>query len=127
MHTDTLVFFATLYRTIYLYRTAEAGAALSLLKVIMRDGELVRISNNLPILTPSCPIPYRHHVFCSYFRIKSRNSTTFHSEYLSKYLAWRRVADLLYCGLIQFAPVRCFLSETITLRSHQTDKAHRPI
>lgn len=35
---DTLVFLATFYRTVHLYRTAEAGAALPLLKIIMRDG-----------------------------------------------------------------------------------------
>ncbi|KAI0077614.1 hypothetical protein K474DRAFT_1595789 [Panus rudis PR-1116 ss-1] len=35
---DSLVFFATLYRTIYLYRTSELGPASSLIRLIMRDG-----------------------------------------------------------------------------------------
>ncbi|CAL1709298.1 unnamed protein product [Somion occarium] len=35
---DTLVFIATLYRTINLYRTSDFGAAHSLVRVIMRDG-----------------------------------------------------------------------------------------
>ncbi|TCD68149.1 hypothetical protein EIP91_011427 [Steccherinum ochraceum] len=35
---DTAVFLATFYRAVFLYRTAEAGAALGLLRIIMRDG-----------------------------------------------------------------------------------------
>ncbi|KAK7683085.1 hypothetical protein QCA50_013758 [Cerrena zonata] len=37
---DTLVFFATLYRTIHLYRNSQGGTAQSLIRVIMRDGIL---------------------------------------------------------------------------------------
>lgn len=34
-----MVFLATFYRAVVLYRTAEAGAALPLLSIIMRDGK----------------------------------------------------------------------------------------
>ena len=38
-NTDSCVFFATLYRTIQLYKRTIIGEALSLIAVIMRDGE----------------------------------------------------------------------------------------
>ncbi|KAH8075986.1 hypothetical protein BXZ70DRAFT_1013083 [Cristinia sonorae] len=51
---DTSVFLATLYRTLYLYRTAEAGAAMSLIKIIMRDGIMyfaaIFVSNLVTVL-----------------------------------------------------------------------------
>lgn len=41
-HTDSCVFFATLYKTIYLYRNMVDGTASVLIKIVLRDGVYAR-------------------------------------------------------------------------------------